>query len=122
MGVYAAAAGTLFGPNGPSPADMWQGDLGDCYFLSSMGAISQSNPQAIRNMFLDNGDGTWTVRFYNNGVPDYVTVNSELPVDPSGGVIMGEVAGDLLFDGMEHTATDPNNVLWLELAEKAYAQ
>jgi hypothetical protein len=30
-------------------------------------------------MFTKNGDGTYSVRFFNNGVAEYVTVDRELP-------------------------------------------
>ena len=110
---YQTTAGTLFGAAGPAYTDMHQGELGDCYFIASLGAIAKSNPTAIRDMFIDNGDNTWTVRFYNNGVADYVTVNRMLPVDGS---------GNLVFADYRDSATNPGNVLWIALAEKAYAQ
>ena len=73
--------------------------LGDCYFISSLGTIAKSNPAAIENMFINNGDETYTVRFYTGtygsttnsdgsindgftngvGTADYVTVNTMLP-------------------------------------------
>ena len=64
-------------------------------------------------MIINNGDGTWTVRFYSNGKADYVTVNSQLPVDSK---------GNLIFDGYGTSSTSTSNVLWLALLEKAYAQ
>ncbi len=110
---YQTTAGTLFGA-GPAYTDMYQGELGDCYFISSLGAIAKSNPTAIRDMFIDNGDNTWTVRFYDsNGMADYVTVNRMLPVDSF---------GNLVFADYGDSATNPGNVLWIALAEKAYAQ
>ena len=87
--------------------------MGDCYLISSLGAIADSSPAAIQNMFVDNGDGTWTVRFYANGTADYVTVNSQLPVTSQ---------GNLIFDGYGLNSQSASNVLWIELAEKAYAQ
>ena len=51
----------------PSHNNEDQGELGDCYLISSLGTIADSSPAAIQNMFIDNGDGTWTVRFYDNG-------------------------------------------------------
>ena len=56
------AKGSLF-PQTPSHNDEYQGELGDCYFISSLGMIADNNPQAIENMFINNGDGTYTVRF-----------------------------------------------------------
>jgi hypothetical protein len=109
----STTAGTLFSAAGPSTNDEHQGELGDCYFISALGSIADSSQAAIKNMFIDNGDGTFTVRFYNNGTPDYVTVNRQLPVTSSGA---------LIFDGMGESDTNAANVLWIPLAEKAYAQ
>ena len=63
-------------------------------------------------MFIANGDGTWTVRFYYNGKADYVTVNSKLPVS----------GNYLIFDGYGANYSSTSNALWLPLLEKAYVQ
>lgn len=93
-----------------STTDIKQGALGDCYFLSSLGALAntQHGINSINNMFTDNGDGTFTVRFYgqNDGNvtgAEYVTVNKYLS---------GSLAD---YDNL-------NKGLWVALAEKAYAQ
>jgi hypothetical protein len=86
--------------------DIKQQDLGDCYFLASLGAVAERSPGLIRSMFIDNGDNTWTVRFYHDGKPDYITVNRDLPTDANGNAV---------FAGWD-------NGLWVALAEKAYAQ
>jgi hypothetical protein len=110
--TYAAAAGSLF--NGtPSHRDEFQGELGDCYFISSLGSIADASPAAVQNMFVYNGDNTWTVRFYYNGVADYVTVNNMLPVNS---------AGQLVYADYGNMASSAGNTLWIPLAEKAYAQ
>ena len=103
---------TLFGPNGPSFTDVAQGSAGDCWFLASLAETAARDPKIIQNMFINNGNGTWTVRFYVNGVPDYVTVNDQLPVataDPS-------YNGGYAFDAPQ------NGILWVALAEKAFAE
>ncbi|MEM8780403.1 MAG: C2 family cysteine protease [Cyanobacteria bacterium P01_G01_bin.49] len=64
-------------------------------------------------MFTDNGDGTFTVKFYKNGVADYVTVDRKLPTDSYGNSVYGNVGGHY---------NSSNNELWVALAEKAYAQ
>lgn len=110
--TYRAASGVLF-VNGPGYTDMHQGYLGDCYLISSLGAIAKSVPTAIQNMFIDNGDGTWTVRLYANGTADYVTVDRMLPTDSS---------GRLVFSNAGVLASAASNELWMALAEKAYAQ
>lgn len=106
-------AGTLYGSSDPSHTDEQQGDLGDCYLISALGSLADSSTSVIADMIIDNGDGTWTVRFYYSSTAEYVTVNSQLPVDSS---------GDLVFQGDGSSSTDSSNVLWLALAEKAYAQ
>jgi hypothetical protein len=116
---YSQAGGTLFGPSGvPSYDDVAQGDAADCYYLASLGQVALQAPAEIQSMFTNNGDGTYTVRFFNNGVPDYVTVNSQLPTASDGEFAY---AG---YDQYGQTAyvASSNNVLWVALAEKAYSQ
>ncbi|MGA2062926.1 MAG: C2 family cysteine protease [Thermoguttaceae bacterium] len=131
--VYKSVAGSLF-PHTPSHTDEYQGQLGDCYFISALGTLADSNPAAVQNMFIDNGDGTFTVRFYtgpygtiynysdgsisagfsnNIGTPDYVTVDRMLPTTSS---------GMLYYADYGAYNTNTANSLWIPLAEKAYAQ
>ncbi len=111
--TYVTAAGSLFGSGGPKYTDVHQGAVGDCYFVGTLAEISQESPSTITNMFTVNGDGTYGVRFYQNGVARYVTVDSMLPT--YGG-------GYFLYAGMGSQASNSNNVLWVALAEKAYVQ
>jgi hypothetical protein len=110
--TYVPVAGTLFGSS-ISYTDINQGEVGDCYFLAALGALARlNNGSGIRSMFIDNSDNTWTVRFYVNGKPDYVTVDRELPAS----------YGYLFYASMGADVTNPSNILWVALAEKAYAQ
>jgi hypothetical protein len=87
--------------------------------LATLGEIARQSPAAIQNMFVDNGDGTFVVRFYNNGAADYVTVDRNLPVvaDTSssnyGTAKYASFGGAFMFG---------SNELWVALAEKAYVQ
>lgn len=108
---YATVTGSLF-VSGAAYTDSKQGYLGDCYFLSALGTIALSNATAITNMIVDNGDNTFTIRFYAGGKADYVTVDKMLPVDS---------AGRLVYQGVGSLKTAANE-LWLPLLEKAYAQ
>jgi hypothetical protein len=131
--VYQSVAGSLF-PHVPSHADEYQGQLGDCYFISALGTLADSNPAAVENMFINNNDGTYTVRFYtgtygtiynyNDGsigagfrnslvTADYVTVDCMLPVSST---------GKLGYADYGVNASNTGNSLWIALAEKAYAQ
>jgi hypothetical protein len=108
---YEEITGSLF-VDGPSFTDVRQGDVGDCYLMCSLSEVAVQDPAAIENMFIDNDDGTFAVRFFEQGVARYVTVNEELPVDIEFGG--AEYAG---FGG----GSEPIE-LWVALAEKAYCQ
>jgi hypothetical protein len=110
--TYRPAAGVLFSGT-PSRSDSRQGYLGDCYFLASVASIADQTPAAIQNMFLDNGDGTFTVRFFGPTTTDYVTVNKQLPALAN---------GSFAYAGLGTSVSDASTSLWLALAEKAYAQ
>ena len=119
--TYTAVAGSLFGDNPdpalnvPSSSDMHQGGIGDCYLIAALGAIADSSPAAIENMFIpngvENGIESWTVRFYydsaglRGGLRDRQRDVADRPGRESG------------FAGRAR-----NGSLWMPLVEKAYAQ
>jgi len=88
--------------------DVAQGRLGDCYFVASLAAIAGKNPDAIRKMIKNNGDGTYTVTFHEGGA---VVVDDQFPAKDGNPVYAG--AGDKDSDGVE---------LWVMLIEKAWAK
>jgi hypothetical protein len=115
---YSPAYGSLFGPNGPSYLDVQQGSAGDCWLMASLAEVAARDPQDIRNMFTYEGNtavngalvGLYRVRFFSpSGVPEYVNVDTELP------------AGGTYYDRTTSYFTH-NNILWVALAEKAYAE
>ncbi len=118
---YALASGTLFGNGGPSYKDVHQGEEGDCWLLASFAETAAIEPSVIQRMFTDDGTALgngvpvhiWTVRFYDNGVASYVTVDNELPAWRE---------GDFVYANVLQPISSPSNVLWVPLAEKAYAQ
>jgi hypothetical protein len=111
--TYATAAGTLFGSGGPKYTDVHQGAVGDCYYVATLGELALKSPATVQSMFTVNGDGTYGVKFYQNGVTHYVTVDSQLPTYSGGW---------FLYANMGSQASSSSNVLWVALAEKAYAQ
>jgi hypothetical protein len=116
---YVPASGTLFGSSGmPSYNDVAQGEDADCYFLSALGQLAIQSPAAIESMFTNNGDGTYTVRFFNNGVASYVTVNDDFPMNSNGTFLYA----DYYQNGQPNGITSSTNILWVALAEKAYSQ
>jgi hypothetical protein len=97
----------LFGPDGVNiENDLRQGDDGDCWFLSSAAAIAERDPNFFQSRILQNANGTYTVTFYNNGQPTYVTVDGRLPVDGNGNTVYAH----------------PGSTQWVAIYEKAYAQ
>jgi hypothetical protein len=111
--TYTAAAGTLFGNSGPAYSDVRQGYVGDCWLVGAFAELAHQSPSEIQSMFIVNGDGTYTARFFNNGRAEYVTVDSQLPVDRN---------GRFVFANLGDRADNAGNVLWVALAEKAYVQ
>ncbi|MBM3461653.1 MAG: hypothetical protein FJX76_06085 [Armatimonadetes bacterium] len=45
------------------PDAIRQGDINDCYFLSSLSSLAERDPKAIQNMISDNQNGSYTVTF-----------------------------------------------------------
>ncbi len=136
---YVEANGNpLFGPNGPLMTDINQGNDGDCFYLSSLGSIlskqlAGSNPNYIgvynpatgdnpSGFFINNNDGTYTVRFYyqsqttGSWVPDYVTVDQFFPTTLTGNKIQWVYAN--AYADFSNTSTP----LWVAMMEKAYVQ
>ncbi|QLE59157.1 C2 family cysteine protease [Nostoc sp. TCL26-01] len=109
--TYTEIKGNLYGSaNEARIGDIDQGRLGDCAFLAALGATfgRQSNDagnassSVINSMITDNGDKTYTMRFYYNGTAEYVTVDRRVAT------------------GVASQAN--NGIIWSPLVEKAYAQ
>ncbi|MDO4531441.1 MAG: C2 family cysteine protease, partial [Bacillota bacterium] len=92
----------------PSIGDIKQGKIGDCYLQAALASMVYADPQSVKELLKDNGDGTVTVRFYQGGAyganmtPVYVTVTKEIPV----------------FFGF---AAYSRGALWVHMIQKAYA-
>ncbi len=95
----------LFADDGPSVDDIDQNALGDCYFMSSMGAMALANQNAVYQTVVDLGDGTYAVRF---GGDQFYRVDADLPT--SGPSSWAPVYAGLGVD----------NSLWAAICEKAY--
>lgn len=74
-------------PHEPSIHDIQQRTVQDCYMMSSLAAIAHFTPEYIKQSMRDNGDGTVTVRFYDEKTSDVyykATTIEELTKDYSG--------------------------------------
>jgi hypothetical protein len=96
---------SLFGKYGPSPNDIRQGYVGDCYMLAGLSAIAQDNQNAVRQNVVDFDDGTYGVQLGGK----FYRVDSELPVDSN---------GNLLFANCGQST--PSS-MWVAVVEKAFA-
>jgi hypothetical protein len=121
--AYQQVSGSLF-VNGVNYYDVDQGSLDDCYLMAALGEAAIHSPQSLTNMFIVNGDGTYTVRFYNGSSEAFVTVNGELPVVTSSGTAYYAGWGftEPSTTVVKNMFNNSGNELWVPLAEKAYAQ
>lgn len=118
--VYTSAAGRLV-RSGLDYKDISQGGVQDGAFLASLAVAARSRSETLSQMFIDNRDGTYTVRFFRpDQTADYVTVDRFLPLDPESSAFA--YAKQYFTLGGERGIDDPENELWVALAEKAYAQ
>ncbi|MFN9643578.1 MAG: pre-peptidase C-terminal domain-containing protein [Cyanobacteriota bacterium] len=108
---YGEMTGSLF-EDDISFSDINQGQAGTCYFLAACSTLANNQSQFIRDMFRNNGDGTYGVRFYSaTGNELWVTVNQSVPVLPNNRLALARNAARSLTREM-----------WVALVEKAYAQ
>lgn len=68
----------LFGSKGPVITDISQGGIGDCTFLSTLQAVVNVSPDYIKNMVVENSNGTYSVRFFHNFNASWVTVDNHV--------------------------------------------
>lgn len=95
----------LFASNGPSPDDINQGYLGDCYFLAGLSAIAKDSPQTLMNYIVDFNDGTYGVRLGDN----FYRVDNDLPVFHS------------YNTSPAYAGFGAEGSMWVAIAEKAFA-
>jgi hypothetical protein len=101
------ATDPLFSIAGPSPNDIEQGALGDCYFLSTLSAIAKVDPAVIRKDIINNQDGTYTVDFTNGSGVKPIRVSADLPTYSD---------GQLAYAGL-----GAGHSIWVAVLEKAFA-
>jgi hypothetical protein len=93
--------------DGPQYSDIRQGAIGDCYFVAVLASLSQTDPDIIRQMVTPLGDGTFAVRFYQNGQSVYLRVDGDLPTYSNG--------------ALAYAKQSATGEIWVPIVEKAYA-
>ncbi len=88
--------------------DVVQGSIGDCYLAASLSAVAAANPDIVKNAITDNGDNTYSVRFYEGG--------REVKIQVDGDVAQSS------YGGARYAHSRQGSELWVGLLEKAYAQ
>jgi len=106
-------------PHEPSPNDIKQGaGLQDCFVLSVLIQMADTNPDYIKNMMRDNGNGTVSVRFYKEA-PKKKDAKKDDPVvkEPVYITVKKTVAKLPLGHNVYASSS-----LWVQMVEKAFAK
>jgi len=104
---YANFADRSLFVDGAEYNDIRQGSIGDCYYLASLASMADTDPGLIEQMIAPLGDGTYAVRFYQNGQEVYLRLDADLPVSGGGSIVYARFS--------------PDGETWVPLLEKAYA-
>jgi fibronectin type 3 domain-containing protein len=105
-GSVMTVTGSLWG-TGPVAADVNQGEVGDCYFLSSLAAFAGVQPATLKQHAVDMGDGTYVVQYQLNNQPNYIRVSNQVPTAGYGQYLYARPGSD--------------GDLWAVVMEKAFA-
>ena len=97
----------LFAPGGPSPDDVQQGYVGDCWFVATLAEIASQNPNLIRQDIHQRADGTYDVYFHEskNVVVDE-HVDGKLPEN--------------YWGTLEYASLGTDGCTWVAIMEKAF--
>jgi hypothetical protein len=103
-----------------SVGDLYQGQIGDCFLISSIGELALTHPGAINNMIHSNANGTETVTLYtasNGSLPGFGTTAFK-PV----AVTVENVFPSYSVDtGATQDVVNGQKEIWPQVLEKAVA-
>ncbi|MBQ1526662.1 MAG: hypothetical protein IIZ75_05980 [Lachnospiraceae bacterium] len=87
-------------PHPPCIQDVMQGGLGDCYWIASLAAVVEKDPEFIKKHMYDEGS-TVVVKLYDRGTPTYIRVKKTVVSDSDGNSVYAK------------------GCLWVQMYEKA---
>ena len=103
-----------------SASDINQGQMGDCYLLSSIGEIALFHPSLITSMIQANADGTETVTLYdaaNGSLPTFGTTSFK-PVAVN---VTNTFPSNAVNNGATQDVLNGQKEIWVQVLEKAVA-
>jgi len=95
-----------------------QGELGDCYFLTSL-SVMATRPGLISKLIVTNNfnkEGVYKVRFCRGGKWKVVTIDDKFPVTPHNNLKNAQPGID------DEDGKGKKKVIWVPLLEKAWAK
>jgi hypothetical protein len=98
--------------NGFNYDDPLQGNVGDCYFISSLASVAKSHPELLEKAVKTNRDGTYTVTFHERNPGETTSKPVQVTIDGSFANRHGR---------LEYAAARETRELWPLIFEKAYA-
>jgi hypothetical protein len=117
MALYLTEPGTTAAI---SVSDLFQGQIGDCFLISSIGELALTDPSAITNMIHLNANGTETVTLYsakNGAVPGYFATSYK--ADPI--TVTNSFPTYSVDNGATQDVVNGVKEIWPQVLEKAVA-
>ena len=99
--------------------DVKQGSLGDCYLIAGMAAVARANPDAIKKLIKDNGNGTYDVTLWYRRRRDRMPQKTTVTIDLQ---LVAKRANLPLYAKGGDKGEDGKTEFWCALLEKALAQ